>query len=84
LNNAPAHQMAEIQVQPVERATARASIITDTLHQGRGEDPVLQPMAVFLQRAVFSRSSVHQYNNKNSPRLENGSGVYMSNRSENQ
>jgi hypothetical protein len=51
-NNAPAHQMAAIQVQPVERASARASIITDTLHQGRGEDPGLQRMAVLLQRAV--------------------------------
>src|ERR1700722_11812004 len=38
LNNAPAHQMAAIQVQPVERASARASVITDTLHQGSGED----------------------------------------------
>src|SRR6202790_1701606 len=37
-NNAPAPQMAAIQVQPVERASARASVMTDTLHQGRGED----------------------------------------------
>ena len=36
-NSAAAHQMAAIQVQPVERACAR--IMTDTLHQGPGEDP---------------------------------------------
>ena len=36
----------------VERASARASIMTDTLYQGRGEDPGLQRMAVLLQRAV--------------------------------
>ena len=65
LNNAAAHQMAAIQVQPpplgipslaawslVERASARASVMTYTLHQGRGEDPGLQRMAVLLQRAV--------------------------------
>jgi len=73
-NNAPAHQMAAIQVQPrlgiplltarspVERASARASVMTDTLHHGRGEDPGLQRMAVLLQRAVSSRSSCRQYN----------------------
>jgi|SRR5580658_5559589 hypothetical protein len=38
LKNAPAHQMAAIQVQLAERASARASVMTDTLHQGRGED----------------------------------------------
>jgi hypothetical protein len=54
LNNAAAHQMAaiQVQVQPVERASARASVMIDTLHQGRGEDPALQRMAVLLQRAV--------------------------------
>ena len=51
-NNAPAHQMAAIQVQSGERASARALVMTDTLHQGRGEGPGLQRMAVFLQRAV--------------------------------
>src|ERR1700682_220648 len=38
LNNATTHQMAAIQVQPVERASVRASVITDRLHQGFGED----------------------------------------------
>ena len=52
LNDAAAHQMAAIQVQPVERASARASVMIDTLHQGRGEDPGLQRVAVLLQRAV--------------------------------
>jgi hypothetical protein len=37
---------------PVERVSARASVMIDTLHQGRGEDPGLQRMAVLLQRAV--------------------------------
>src|SRR5579862_6836703 len=46
LNNAAAHQMAAIQVQPVERAPARASVMTNTLHQDRGEDPGLRRMAV--------------------------------------
>src|SRR3981081_1018546 len=31
----PALHMAASQVQPVERASARASVMTDTLHQGR-------------------------------------------------
>jgi hypothetical protein len=42
----------------VERASARASVMTDRLHQGGGEDAGLLRMAVFLQRAVLSRSAV--------------------------
>jgi hypothetical protein len=57
-NNAAAHQMAAIQIQPVKRAFGRASVMTDTLHQVRGEDPGLRRMAVLLQRAVLSRSAV--------------------------
>jgi hypothetical protein len=52
LNNAAAHQMAAIQVQRVERASIRALLMIDTLHQGRGEDQELQRMAVLLQRTV--------------------------------
>ena len=52
LNIAAAHQMAAIQVQPVERVSVRASVMIDTLHQGRGGDPGLQRMVVLLQRAV--------------------------------
>src|ERR1700682_5877135 len=37
-NNAAAHQMAAIQVQSVERASARALIMTDRLHKVCGEE----------------------------------------------
>ncbi len=62
--NAPAHQMAAIQVQPplgipslaarspVERASARASVMTGTLHQVVAKILRLQRMAALLQRAV--------------------------------
>src|ERR1700679_2576899 len=50
-NNAAAHQMAAIQIQPVERASAR--FMTNTLHQVRGEGPGLRRMAVLLQRTVL-------------------------------
>ena len=36
----------------IERASARTLVMIDTLHQGRGEGPGLQRMAVLLQRAV--------------------------------
>src|ERR1700722_6774764 len=64
LNIAAAHQMAAIQIQPplgvpsltarlpVERVSVRASVMIDTLHQGRGGDPGLQRMAALPQRAV--------------------------------
>src|ERR1700678_4735695 len=52
-NNAAAHQMAAIQIQPVKRASARASVMTDTLHQVRAADPGLRRAAVLLERAVL-------------------------------
>jgi hypothetical protein len=50
--------MAAIQIQPVKRASARASVMTDTLHQVRGEDPGLRRTAVLLQRAVLIAPAV--------------------------
>ena len=44
--------MAAIQIQRVERAFVRASVMTDTLHQVRDKDLGLLRMAVLLQRAV--------------------------------
>src|SRR5580704_12137740 len=55
-NNAAAHQMAAIQIQPVKRASAR--LMTDTLHQVRGEGPGLRRMALLLQRAVLIASAL--------------------------
>src|SRR3984893_3066413 len=68
-NNAPAHQMAAIQVQPVERASARASVMTDTLHQVVAKIRAAANGG-FPATSGFSRSRVHQYNNENNPQLE--------------
>ena len=57
-NNPAAHQMAAIQAQPVKRAFARALVMTNTLHQVRGEGPELRRMAVLLQRAVLIASAL--------------------------
>jgi hypothetical protein len=57
-NNAAAHQMAAIQIQPAKRASARASVMSDTLHQVRGEGPGLRRMAVLMQRAVLIASAL--------------------------